>query len=99
MLKHLKRKGYCELNSAKANGVTLLEVSDYQVKSYIIENCIKRLNDCNKANVSIGFNSGHLLYSGKHLYVLLALLFNVILMHGYNPVNLLQCRLNTEKPI
>ena len=36
-------KEYCELHSAIADGVTSLEVSDYQVKPYIIEHCIKRL--------------------------------------------------------
>ena len=82
-------KEYCELNTAIANGVTSWEVSDYQVKPYIIEHCIKRLKR-NKDDGSIGFNSNHLLYGGKRLHVLLSLLFNLMLMHGYTPVDLLQ---------
>ena len=78
-------KEYCELHSAIADGVTSLEVSDYQVKPYIIEHCIKRLKH-NKDDGSIGFNSNHLLYGGKRLHVLLSLLFNVMLMYGYTPV-------------
>ena len=38
VLKHLKKE-YCESHSAVADGVTLLEISDYQVKPYIIEHC------------------------------------------------------------
>ena len=51
---------YCELNTAIANDVTSWEVSDYQVKPYIIEYCIKRLKR-NKDDGSIGLNSNHLL--------------------------------------
>ena len=47
-------KEYCELHSAIADSVTSLEVSDYQVKPYIIEHCIKGLKH-NKVDGSIGF--------------------------------------------
>ena len=71
VLKHLKRNTVNYI----ADGVTSLEVSDYQVKPYIIEHCIKRLKH-NKDDGSIGFNSNHLLYGGKRLHVLLSLLFS-----------------------
>ena len=59
-----------------ADGVTLLDVSDYQVKLYIIEHCIKRLKH-NKDDGGVGFNSNHLLYGGKRLHVLLSLLLKL----------------------
>ena len=43
-----------------------------------------------KDDGSIGFNSNHLLYGGRRLHVLLSLLFNLMLIHGYTPVDLLQ---------
>ena len=69
-------KENCELNSAIVDGVTSLEVSNYQVKPYILSIL---LNDCSIIKLddgSIGFNSNHLLYCGKRLHVLLALLFS-----------------------
>ena len=66
-----------------------MELFDYQVKPYIIEHCIKRVKP-NNDDGNIDFNSNHLLYGGKRLYVLLSLLFSVMLMYGYTPVDLLQ---------
>ena len=39
--------------------------------------------------MNIAFNSNHLLYGGRRLHVLLSLLFNLMLMHGYTTVDLL----------
>ena len=77
-------KYYCgELHSVIAGGVTSLEVSDYQVKPYIIEHCIKRLKH-NKDDGSIEFNSNHLLYGGKRLHVLLSLVFSSFFCYEKN---------------
>ena len=49
----------------------------------IIAQCIQQLKK-GKGDWNCGFTSDHLIYGGHRLHVLLSILFNVMLQHGYN---------------
>ena len=42
-----------------------------------------------KGDGNYGFTSDHLIYGGHRLHVLLSILFNVMLQHGYNAKDLI----------
>ena len=50
----------------------------------IINDCIVKLKR-GKSDGDIGFNSNHLAHGGRHIRVLLSLLFNAIIVHGHYP--------------
>ena len=54
----------------------------------IIAQCIQQLKK-RKGDGNYGFTSDHLIYGGHRLHVLLSLLFNVMLQHGYNAKDLI----------
>ena len=55
----------------------------------IIKSCISKLK-AEKIDGDIGFNSNHLIHGSQRLYVMLSILFNVMLYHGYYPSDLLK---------
>ncbi len=62
---------------------------DCFVTPCIIGNCMSKLKK-NKSDGDKGFNSNHLLYGGQRIKVILSLLFNAMLIHGYYPSELLK---------
>ena len=59
------------------------------VTPIIIDKCITSLKK-NKSDGNKGFNSNHLIYGPPRLKVLLSILFNSMLGHGYYPTELLK---------
>ena len=54
----------------------------------LISHCIKQLKK-GKSDGSCGFKSDHLINGGPRLHVLLSVLFNSMLIHGYNARDLI----------
>ena len=54
----------------------------------IIAQCIQQLQKC-MGDGNYGFTSDHLIYGDHCLHVLLSILFNVMLQHGYNAKDLI----------
>ena len=55
----------------------------------IIKSCISKVK-ADKTDSDIGFNSNHLIHGSQRLYVMLSILFNEVLYHGYYPSDLLK---------
>lgn len=77
-----------DIRSIVDSGMNSEEVNRYQVTPVIIEQCIKQLKS-GKNDGNCGFNSNHLINGGIRLHTILSLLFNVMLMHGYNAKELI----------
>ena len=61
---------------------------DNRVNFYIIQRCIKRLKP-HKGDGNYGFKSDHLINGSNKLFIMLSIMFNVMLTHGFNPEDLL----------
>lgn len=68
---------------------SLVNITDCIVTPNVIASCISRLKK-NKSDGSLGFSSNHIIYGCHKLNVLLSLLFNSMLVHGYFPKELLK---------
>ena len=55
----------------------------------IIRQCVSRLKSV-KGDGDIGFRSDHLINGSQRLFIILSLLFNSMLVHGYTPDALLK---------
>ena len=55
----------------------------------VIDKCLTSLKK-NKSDGNKGFNSNHLIYGPPRLKILLSILFNSMLGHGYYPTELLK---------
>ena len=62
---------------------------DCIIAPMIIKSCISRLK-ADKTDGDIGFNSNHLIHGSQRLCVMLSILFNEMLYHGYYPSDLLK---------
>ena len=62
---------------------------DCYVTPYMICTCISKLKK-NKSDGDRGFNSNHLIYGCHRLNVILSILFNSMMSHGYYPQELLK---------
>ena len=61
---------------------------DY-ITPYVIKTCIMKLKT-DKSDGSNGFNSNHLINGTHRLHVILCMLFNAMLLHGFYPSELLK---------
>ena len=55
-----------------------------------MNDCIAKLKRGN-SDGDVGFNSNHLVHGKRRIRVLLLLLFNAMIVHGYYPGELLKC--------
>ena len=55
----------------------------------IIKQCIHKLKP-GKDDGDLGFGSDHIINGSHRLHVLLSLLYNLMLLHGYTPIDLLK---------
>ena len=62
---------------------------DCYVTPDIIKSCVLLLK-ADKNDGDCGFSSNHLIYGGHRINVVLSLLFNSVLVHGYYPDELLK---------
>ena len=73
--------------------VTLLEIKEIGLISFLHFTNAKldfvNLSLVDKSDGNKGFNSSHLIYRPPRLKILLSILFNSMLGHGYNPTELL----------
>ena len=73
----------CEINST----IKQIDV-DVAIMPHIIETCTKRLKR-GKDDGNHGFKSDHIINGSKKLFLYLSLLFRTMIVHGYNPSDLL----------
>ena len=79
-----------ELNAiSTAINSNINPTSDVTITPAVVKNCIQKLKS-GKGDGDYGFNSNHLINGTPRLYVLLSLLFNIMLIHGYIPSDLLK---------
>ena len=62
---------------------------DCTITPILIRSCIMKLKS-DKSDGDLGFNSNHLINGSKRLHVMLSILFNAMLFHGYYPDELLK---------
>lgn len=62
---------------------------DCLITPHVIQSCMLKLNR-DKSDGNLGFNSNHLINGGHRLHVMLSMLFNSMLVHGYYPSILLK---------
>ena len=55
----------------------------------IIQRCIKKLKQPHKDDGNYGFKSDHLINGSNKLFIILSIMFNAMLTHGFNPEDLL----------
>ena len=77
-----------KLHSIINEGLVSHQLQGMVVTPSIIAKCLKK-NFKGKGDGNYGFTSDHLIYGGHCLHVLLSILFNVMLQHGYNANNLI----------
>ena len=61
---------------------------DNRVNFDIIQRCIKKLKP-HKDDGNYGFKSDHLINGSNKQFIMLSIMFNVMLTHGFNPEDLL----------
>ena len=76
------------LHSIINSGIQINHLQGMAMNPSIIEHCIQQLKK-NKDDGNHGFNSNHLIYGNQRLHILLSILFNVMLSHGYTPRDLI----------
>ena len=76
-----------DLHSDINNGITLND--HVMITSAIIRQCVSRLKS-GKGDGDIGFRSDHIINGSQRLFIILSLLFNSTLVHGYTPDALLK---------
>ena len=59
------------------------------VTPYVINDCIAKLKR-DKSDGNVGLKSNHLVHGGRHIPVLLSLLFDAMIVHGHYPSELLK---------
>ena len=69
-----------------------MSTTDVFITPTIIRQALRKLKP-GKGDGDRGFKSDHLLHSTHRFHVLLCLLFNTMLVHGYTPDDLLQWRI------
>ena len=100
----LKLQNYLIINTVRYKAVTddneLCEIHDVinsrlststhtTVTPDIIKQCIHKLKP-GKDDGDLGFKSDHIINGSHRLQVLLSLLYNLMLLHGYTPTDLLK---------
>ena len=76
-----------EINSTIKNHITNVD-ENVAITPHIIETCTKRLKR-GKDDRNHGFKSDHIINGSKKLFLYLSLLFRTMIVHGYNPSDLL----------
>ena len=76
-----------DLHSTISNDVVLN--NNVFIMLAIIKQCLKKLKP-GKGDGDRGFKSDHLIHSKHRFHVIIALLFNNMLVHGYTPEDLLK---------
>ena len=66
----------------------VVHADDIRITVDIIKTCIKKLK-MHKDDGKHGFNSDHLIHGSNRMFVILCLMFNSMLTHGYTPDDLL----------
>ena len=76
-----------EINSTIKNHITNVDVN-VAITPHIIETWYKEIETC-KDDGNHGFKSDHIINGSKKLFLYLSLLFRTMIVHGYNPSDLL----------
>ena len=76
-----------EINSTIKNHIINVDVN-VAITPHIIETCSKRLKR-GKDDGNHGFKSDHIIDGSKKLFLYLSLFFRTMIVHGYNPSDLL----------
>ena len=73
-----------QIDSVIIDRLNYIYYLDCIITPMIIKSCISKLK-ADKTDVDIDFNSNHLIHGSQRLCVMLSILFNEMLYHGYYP--------------